>query len=420
MSEMAMAPNLNLAATTLLCLFFLVVLGPYMTYKPQPFTGEGSPLRQVAYIGVFAMSIYAIRAHLAPARLLCIPLFVSLALVWCWMSLGWSNVPEIAVRRLMLTTLVIWTVFILIDLLGFMRTTNVLRIGCLLTLVLNYLVVALLPSVGIHSVGEMLDPGLIGNWRGFLQQKNFTGAVCAFTILLFLFAARHVHPFMRAGVIVAAAFFLYKTSSKTSMALLVGALAVGALYVLYDRRYKLVVLPTVMVCLLPAVMALQIYWNDLMEPFQREDALTGRVQIWPILLRYWDDNPLLGSGYGSFWNVGSDSPINRLTSSWVSQLGNGHNGYVDMLVQTGLIGVVLIVFAVIVLPIGRLIVSAQAGGQQGGLLLAIIFFCAGHNITETSLFERDTIVQVFLMFAVALAYRITDARRLADPDRPPA
>jgi len=33
-----------------------------------------------------------------------------------------------------------------------------------------------------------------------------------------------------------------------------------------------------------------------------------------------------------------------------------------------------------------------------------LVFCAGHNMTESSLLDRDAIVQVFLMFTIALIH----------------
>jgi O-antigen ligase len=83
-------------------------------------------------------------------------------------------------------------------------------------------------------------------------------------------------------------------------------------------------------------------------------------------------------------------------------LGNGHNGYLDLALQVGVPGMVLVTFAAIVWPLLRLFSSRIASPARRALIVAVVIFCAGHNITETSLFDRDMIVHVFLMFAIAL------------------
>jgi hypothetical protein len=38
----------------------------------------------------------------------------------------------------------------------------------------------------------------------------------------------------------------------------------------------------------------------------------------------------------------------------------------------------------------------------------MLLFCAGHNLTESSLFDRDQILQVFLTFTLAFIWRETN------------
>jgi hypothetical protein len=65
-------------------------------------------------------------------------------------------------------------------------------------------------------------------------------------------------------------------------------------------------------------------------------------------------------------------------------------------------GLILGIAAFIVGPIGRLLVSREAPRAQGALLLSIIIFSAGHNFTESSYLDRDQLVEVFCLLAVAL------------------
>lgn len=386
----------------------LTIVGPYLSYKPAPFTGEGSPIRQGIYILIFIISIISARAFREPQRLLAVPASLMIVIAWCWISISWALNPDIAIRRLLLTTILIWTIFIAVKNVGYSSTIGAIRGVMALLVVLNYVIVILFPQSGIHQVDEATDAALVGSWRGVMPHKNFAGATCAYTMLIFLLDARRVPGMLRWPVLIANAFFLYHTNSKTSMGILVFALVMAWLYRRYNPAYRGLMIPLVMVASVVLFALSQIYWDALAEPFSSPAGFTGRVQIWPVLLNYAYDHWLLGAGYGSFWNIGLGSgPIFTYGKGWITGLGNGHNGYLDLLVQIGFPGLVMIIFATLIWPLVRLFASTTAARSSGGLLVAMIIFSAGHNLTETSLFDRDAIVQVFLMFAIAMVGPVT-------------
>ncbi|WP_262296003.1 O-antigen ligase family protein [Microvirga sesbaniae] len=394
-------PRLALAVAAMFALLLLVALGPYASTDTVPSAGGGSLMRQLSYGLVFAAAVMAMQVTHDPRRLLTIPVGVVLTLGWCWLSLAWALDPSAAVRRITLTTLVIWTVFITVPQLGYEKTVTVMRRVLLLVLIANYGAVIASPSFGIHQVAQVGDPGLVGNWRGILMQKNFAGAFCAFTIIAYAFDARGIRPILRWLVIAAAAYFLYMTSSKTSMRLTGLALGVGYLYSLYNPRYLLpLICGAAMLSIVLMVLGVS-YWEELLAPFERQDALTGRGGIWLVLLTYAQDHWLLGAGYGSFWNIGPVGPVYRYSNDWVVEVGNGHNGYLDLLVQIGAPGLVLAVATLILWPILKL-AAGTATRTRGPMLMAFMLFCAGHNMTESSLLDRDSIVQVFLVLTIAL------------------
>ncbi|WP_342359347.1 O-antigen ligase family protein [Terrarubrum flagellatum] len=400
-------PNVKLAAFSISCLLILMIAGPYMTLKTLPYTGEGSPLRQVIYIALFLCVAMAARVGDQPSRLLAIPFTLALTLGWCWLSLTWAVAPDVAVRRLLLTTIVIMSIFMAVDLIGSTRTLRLMRTILVLVLAVNYAAAVLAPSIGTHEAvsveGFGLDPDLIGNWKGVLEQKNFAGAVCALTIMLFVFDARAIPKWFRAAVIVASAYFLYRTHAKTSFGILAISIVAGAIFLTYNPRYRFLLFLGAAMTIFFTVTFGFIYWDAIAEPFRRPDAFTGRVQIWSVMMAYWQDH-WLGSGYGSFWNVGDDSPLYRYTKtgSWVSLVAIGHNGYLDLLVQTGLPGLVLAIAAAVVAPLIKLFTSLKIPRQRGALLFAFQIFCAGHNLTETSLLDRDAIIQIMWMLTIAM------------------
>lgn len=405
--------SLDYAATLVAAaMLILTVLGPLMTYKPEPFTGEGSPLRQICYFAILPIAILTVRPLQNPGRLLALPWTLLVALGWCWLSLSWAIEPGIALRRLLLTTIVIWTLFLTVEAIGYERIINAARIILVMTLIANFLAVILTPSFGIHQFADMSDPGLVGDWRGVMLQKNFAGAACAFTLIMFILDASHIKRWIRAIVVVAAVIFLIKSGSKTSMGIAVLGIGVGFLYTRYNPVYRSLLIPALLITMATIALLLQIYWDDLIAPLSDQGAFTGRTQIWPPLFAFFQDHWFFGTGYGSFWNIGyGESPIYSYSKGWVTHVTQGHNGYLDLLITIGLPGLLLVILATILTPIARLLASKSAPRGPGSLVLAMLIFATGHNFTESSIFDRDAIVQTFLMLAVALGYNLTRGGR---------
>jgi len=388
------------AAFFILLIVVIVGLSPFSAQKAVTATGDGNIIRQLGYILIFGFVLLAARVNVRPQLFLTVPFSLALTLLWCWISLKWSIEPSIAIRRLLLTSMIVWTVFIAVEKAGYERTIAILHLALALVLAVNFIAIVISPTA-VHRVADVVDPGLIGDWRGVLPQKNFAGAVCAFQIILLVFAGQRLQWLYRAALILGAALFLYKTGSKTSLALLVIVLALGFLYTRYNVKFRALLAPLFIVLVGLAVLIGQYYWSDVFANFD-QNALTGRGKIWTVLATYIQDHWLLGAGYGSFWNVGPYSPVYFYTHSWVKLLGNGHNGYLDVFAQLGLPGLVLAVFAMVLIPLGKLLASTSIARERGALLIALLVFCAGHNVTESSMLDRDMIVQVFFLTTLAL------------------
>ncbi|WP_293882549.1 O-antigen ligase [Sphingomonas sp.] len=403
-------PRRQFLLATLVALISLTLLGPAMTVVDSAgVTGEGSPIRQIGYIVIALMALYAIRPLDSLDRVLCVPIGIVITLAWCWLSLGWAIDPAISLRRVLLTTIIIWTIFAVVRQLGYQQVMLVLRIAFVIALLVNFLTVLMFPQIGIHQANEPYDKALIGDWRGFMLQKNLVGSVCAITIIVFTFDAKRIPKALRAVVIALAAFFLFKTESKTSLALCAFAIGLAAVFQFYSARYRVFVLSTIFLLAIVVAVLVGVYNDPLLQHLNDPTALTGRTRIWSALASYASDHPWTGSGYGSFWNIGAASPIYQYSNGWVLTVTQGHNGYLDVVSQTGVPGLLLVVGAVIVYPLVRLLASPLAQGPRGALILGVFMFCIAHNVTESSIFDRDTLVEVFLMMTIALLWTITRA-----------
>lgn len=393
-----------------LCLIVVIGFDPLHTRTregAEAGQGEGDIVRQLSYLLLFGFGLLNAGVLRDVRKLLVLPASITVVVAYFYLSLTWAIEPSIALRRLTLAVLLIWIVFSAVPLAGYERTLSGFRSVMLATLVLNYFAIAILPSA-VHAGAEMMDPNLAGNWRGVQSHKNFAGPAMAILILLFLFDMQGRRLF-RLAVIAAAAFFLYKSSSKTSAILLGAAAASGWAIGLIGMRYRTAALLIFGYGLLLGILSLPLVWDDMGEIFGR-DSFTGRMYIWQAMLAFSADH-WLGAGYGSFWNIGSASPIQHYASGWVSRLFIGHNGYLDLLVQVGPIGLALAVIMTLVVPIVKLFKAKDVPRSRLALLISLMVFCIGHNLTESSLYERDQMMQIFLMITVATIHLV--ARRPA-------
>ena len=79
------------------------------------------------------------------------------------------------------------------------------------------------------------------------------------------------------------------------------------------------------------------YINDLLIKYIGRDlTLTGRVDIWKVLINLINKKPLVGYGYGTVWNT--EDMISYITSSVGFDFLGSHNGPLQIIMEVGFIG----------------------------------------------------------------------------------
>jgi len=114
----------------------------------------------------------------------------------------------------------------------------------------------------------------------------------------------------------------------------------------------------------------------------RDPSLHGRDAIWGLVLNE-DINPLIGEGFYSFWSAERNA---RLSKNYYYPLGEAHNGYIEIYLNEGLIGVALLI-TVMGSSIRGIKRDILGGVDLGALRLAFLCTVAIYNVTE-SVFDR--------------------------------
>jgi O-antigen ligase len=126
----------------------------------------------------------------------------------------------------------------------------------------------------------------------------------------------------------------------------------------------------------------------------RDSTLTGRTEIWHAVLAE-GSNPLIGAGFYSFW-LGSRA--DRLWENYAFRLNQAHNGYIEIYLNGGLIGLCLLV--AMLASAGRTIRRQLLIDTEWGIARLILWLTVlVHNWTEAS-FSRLSILWFILLLVI--------------------
>lgn len=403
-----------IAEITFVALLLVMFVGLTPFSPPPPPTSisasapaPGDALRQVIFLSIFFTIVVAAVSQLGWGLLRALPVPLLAMLTWCALSVFWSDVPDITFRRAALAALVVISTLLSVETVGTSRAFYLWRIVLAVILAVNWLSIPLIHTA-VHLPGEV-DPSLVGDWRGLYAQKNTAGAVCVLTALLFLFSRNGRNNWIGWAVAAAATGFLIMTRSKTSLGLYPIVLLAGLSYRLSwrDGLSRAVFLCGACLILALGITAALLDWDTIARLLSNPAGFTGRVEIWQTIWAYMHDHAWLGAGFGTVAHTGALSPLhNYARDSWVEAIDDSHNGYLQILVTTGGIGLFLALWSLVADPLARFWPLDSKRTTFKALLFALFVFVLLHNFMETDFLQSDNSLWfAFLVMLVSLRSR---------------
>ena len=225
-----------------------------------------------------------------------------------------------------------------------------------------------------------------GRWLGITAHPNGLGAVAMSTIWcsLSLFVLSKSFGFRMISIagIGAALICLKGSGSMTSIIASVGVatafvylLIVGRLHV--GWRSLLVTASLLMffsLAILLAVWPEALPVQQAIELVGRDTSFTGRTKLWQVALELFRSRPLLGWGFDHLRDVELTHGI---------QLTHLHNGYLDLLVRGGLVGITMVLSTMALLVVR--VFGILSKDRIAGTVLAIgLIMILVHNVAEGS------------------------------------
>jgi exopolysaccharide production protein ExoQ len=364
----------------------------------------GSPMDAATYAVLLASAMVVLATRWSSvAKILRQNQPIVLFVVFCALSIVWSDFPTVALKR-WIKSLGDYSMILLMlserDCEAAVR--RVLARVSFVVIPVSILFIKYYPELG-RAYASHWDATQF--FVGICDNKNMLGMVC---LILGITAWCRVleawqgpnqqkkkNLMVHGGIFAATMWLLMMSDSKTSLACFVLPAVVVTAHALVPvaRKRAVVHLMVISVVVIPAMVLFLGIGGGALEAIGRNSTLTGRTDIWSVLLSV-DTNPILGTGFESFW-LGP-----RLKYIWtfpiVFGITEAHDGYLEMYLNLGWAGVALLGMLIWTAyrNIQRLLERAPASGRLrlGYFIIALIY-----NFTEAGFRSTDLIWIVFVL-----------------------
>lgn len=334
--------------------------------------------------------------------------FLALFLVLTLSSFAWSSIPGTTFRGGLAALIVAMLAAHIAKRHSWEELNYFIRWSLTITAILSLLAVILLPSLGRL---ELLY------WRGiFIGSKAMPIAMSLNILLWYWYILCHSkHRWVSFAIISLSVALLSMGRAVSSIFILFALLCLltaGRSIRLYKpRQAPLIILFFLIVGILGSFILTENAATIIVAS-GRDTNLTGRAEIWPQVLRHIAQRPWTGYGYAGFWQFwrGPDNPAADIfLPGYVP--GHAHNGFLEILLQLGIPGLVLYLGAYLKAITSAFAHAMNSKLSEATLPLIVLLFLAFTNNTET---ERQGLIgpNFYWFYFVLIHIRLNiEARR---------
>lgn len=400
----AIRPSSRAVGAAEFALLFIVLLVFTEGVLPRLFADEqsvdGSPILRLLWLPIYALIALGVlwRAREIAKVCLRLPFLIGLLLL-CALSFTWSIEPGLSLRRslaLIMTSAAGLYLGTRYDWKTLLRALGAvwLSIG----------VASFVTALFLPSFGQAQDIHL-GAWKGLYFEKNQLGGHMAIAGLIAAFLGlmdRSLRALWLSVFGLSAALVVLSTSitALLSLGLGLGVLGLGALM---KRGVRMSVVLIWLSGVVGGTLAVTLWIapEAIFNLLGREPSLTGRTDIWAVLVDYVEERPLFGYGYGVFWADGS-APGDWVRETLQWDAPTAHNGWLEVSLALGLAGLALLMFDFLITLVRAILASLDTWAGLFALAFLAQFFL--FSLSESVSLQQNSIVWVIY---VALSAKLT-------------
>ena len=399
------APPLWEQAITVVILILLTgaLVGPILAP-----TQEETPILRLMWLPVYGATLALTLLRLDKLwRAWPAALIILVMVIHAYASKYWSIDPGVTTRRTIAFALSSLFALYLGARFRGPHLPRVMMISCLLMGLGSLVMVFANPTVGIHQYDNA------GLWRGLWYEKNQMGLVMVAGVIAAASCiassdTQRVSPTLVLSIatVGVCSLLTLATQSKTSLLCLI--LGVGVVGGFWAMRRGGAAFSVVCVWLGVVVGAMIIYLviaepAVILKALGKDPSLTGRTDIWAALMRKVAEKPWTGFGYQAFWGRTSvPAEWIRIETQW--PVPSAHNGWIDLLVQLGWPGAILVGGAMVLVFFTLLLRVGGGGAQEGYFSLAYFVVFLLLSLSESVLMTNANLPWTLLVAALARGF----------------
>ncbi len=399
----------NLIILNFAVLVFFTFFGTKLPFQgissEELYKGETTNIvNQILYVFLFLSSmIIVIKRFDTISLFIKREKYLSLFILLCLVSAIWSSYHIISFKR----SFQLLSVFlVVINALLFIEPSKLLKV--LKIIIILYLLITVFSSL---FISEAIDPDF-GTWRGLSDHKNGLaryGFYC-FLISLFFYGEQNKlsTKITNYAISFVSVIIIFMSGSSTGIVMLVLIIIISLIFSIEEIFKQLRIGRTIMIMVLLFVISFWIVINifapHLMDRIPvmlgKDPTLSLRTLIWDYVWIEIEKKIFLGYGYGTYWIMGSSGIANFAAIFSGYKVNQAHNGYLEIMLQLGLIGITL--FATILIILIRRIFKLKSN-----LSLLFVISLVFLDYTEATLFTRigiSTLVFISLYIEISIFY----------------
>jgi len=280
----------------------------------------------------------------------------------------------------------------------------------------------LLLVLGVNIIYETGDLRYRNAIQGIFTYRNILGLYMSIAISLSLWFLMNnennkVKKILSIITLVGAILLLFKSRSMTSM--LLGIFIIALVLITRYRKVNKVLCYGILpfMALTIAILLFTPEWfKSILASLGRNPTLTGRSIIWTGIIAAITYRPLLGFGFGAFWTVNPYSVLFVLSEYKLEIPSHGHNGYLDVVLDFGIIGLILVgVWIIMVLKKINALSSKKIKDNYKyiGYILSFFTFILVFNLVESSLVRQCTATYVLIIIFTNMLFKISNEEEIS-------
>lgn len=375
-----------------------------VTLNQDTYTGD--PILRYILIATYATGILILILRIKKASF---KLIVNNKLIWLlvglvFVSALWSSLPWLTLRKAVSVLLPTVYAALLAIRYPIEKMTKMILIVIVVSLFLSFAFVYLIPEWGLQEYeGSVV-------WRGVFDHKNRLGRVASLAFLasiVFQFGATKKVRVLCALLMISSLITLLFSESATSI--LLSVIMAGFIIVMYFarrmRRDFVAVMIIIFLLLGIAALIASSNYEPILAWLGKEGSIVDRYTLWTRAFHMGLSKPILGYGYSAFW-LGFDGPSAYVWEGIHWRPLHGHNGYLDLWLDLGIIGLILLLILMTKLIsklISRLMTASTASDFTNYLFhLTFCVYMLIYNITESVFLQGEMTNAFYWLWIVYL------------------